>query len=358
MMNLFLLSLISLVSQVHGFNVIASNVRYCQTTALAAEVSTRRSVLSNAAKSSIWLATTLGSITSYPLDANAVVGTLPEFADTNSVLQSVTIQVGDQAQKQSMIEFLKDGFDFKVLREQKNGSIEDIWMGFGPEQMSVPNDFVVPVSSFAMNGGHASIHIRYDSESKEALYKPGDPVPGNNIAYLQIGVPAYRISQMVKNGGDIISAYGFVDVVSPSGLPMRAIIGISPDPMMFIAINCQNMKESRKFYEQIGFVEQPYPYARPSNGKGQFEPPQPKNSVYLSPTKNGMGILLLQATKSRKAVQPNPVVQSLNIVYQPSEGTVADVDSGAMKISDLSGVPLAFESIKVFEDIELKTRIK
>jgi hypothetical protein len=354
-MNFLVLAFLVLTSQVHAFHAMTSNVR-CSRTTLAAKVS-RRSMLSNTAKSSIWLATAFGSITLSPSVSNAAVGTLPEFADTNSVLQSITVQVGDLAQKQSMIDFLKDGFDFKVLRERKNGPMEDVWMGFGPEQMSIPDDFVIPVSSFAMNGGHTSIHISYNSESREALYKPGDPVPGDNIAYLQIGVPAYRISQMVKNGGDILSAYGFVDVVSPSGLPMRAIIGIAPDPMMLIAINCQNVKQSREFYEQIGFVEQPYPYARPSNGKGQFEPPQPKNSVYLSPTKNGMGILLLQAAKPRKPIQPNAVVESINIVYQPSEGTVVDVNSEAMKISDLSGVPISFESIKVFEDTELKTRI-
>ena len=27
------------------------------------------------------------------------------------------------------------------------------------------------------------------------------PAPGNNVAYLQLGVPTYRISQMVEYGG-------------------------------------------------------------------------------------------------------------------------------------------------------------
>lgn len=61
---------------------------------------------------------------------------------------------------------------------------------------------------------------------------------------------------MVASGGKILDAYGLVNVVSPSGLPMRGIVGISPDPIMLLAINCQDVKESAAFYEQLGFSEQ------------------------------------------------------------------------------------------------------
>jgi hypothetical protein len=61
---------------------------------------------------------------------------------------------------------------------------------------------------------------------------------------------------MAEAGGKIIDAYGLVNVVSPSGLPLRGIVGISPDPIMMIAINCKDVKDSRAFYEQLGFVEQ------------------------------------------------------------------------------------------------------
>jgi hypothetical protein len=74
-----------------------------------------------------------------------------------------------------------------------------------------------------------------------------------------VGVPTYRISQMVANGGDVLDAYGVVNVISPCGLPMRGIVGIRPDPMMLVAINCQNVKESAQFYQQLGFVEQVRP---------------------------------------------------------------------------------------------------
>mmetsp|Transcript_49977 Transcript_49977/g.150330 ORF Transcript_49977/g.150330 Transcript_49977/m.150330 type:complete len:80 (-) Transcript_49977:1001-1240(-) len=61
------------------------------------------------------------------------------------------------------------------------------WLGFGPEQLSIPEGFTLPVSSFSEYGGHASINIRYDAMTMDAFYKKGDNAPGNNVAYLQGG---------------------------------------------------------------------------------------------------------------------------------------------------------------------------
>lgn len=282
--------------------------------------------------------------------SNAAVGTLPEFSDANAILQGVTIRVADSSQQTAMVKFLEDGFECKVLRQRIQGSLEEIWMGYGPEQLSIPNDFVAGVSSFSEYGGHASIHIVYDRKTTTPLYRTGEAAPGNNIAYLQLGVPTYRISQMVKNGGNILDAYGIVNVVSPSGLPIRGIVGISPDPIMLLAINCQDVKRTRAFYEQLGFVEQEYPFCRPNKGKGQFEPEQPEKSVYLAPSPNSFGVLLLPSRK----VTPNPVVQSLSVVYTPSPD--ADAADTVMRVIDPSGVAYQFQSVSDFEGTERITR--
>jgi hypothetical protein len=155
------------------------------------------------------IANSLFYSSSTPFPAHASVGTLPEFAGTNAILQGVTIRVADQSQQQAMITFLEDGFDCEVLRKRIIGSVEETWLGFGPERLNVPSDFQLPVSSFAKYGGHASIHLVYDTKEATPFYRTGDNAPGNNIAYLQMGVPSYRISQMVKNGGNILDAYGF-----------------------------------------------------------------------------------------------------------------------------------------------------
>ena len=250
-----------------------------------------------------------------------------------------------------MIKFLTDGFDMQILRQRIKGTVEEVWLGYGPEQLSVPSGFTLPVSSFAEYGGHSSIRVVYDNRSTRALYRLGDSSPpGNNIAYVQLGVPTYRVSQMVKNGGYVLDAYGYIHVISPAGLPFRGIIGISPDPIMFVAVNCNDVKSSQTFYENLGFRVQEYPFSRPGNGMGQFEPPQPPKSVYMAPTSCGLGVLLLP---SKKKVTPNPVMDSLNIVYTPSNDSGSDV---VAKVTDPSGIAISFQPASQFEAEEKITR--
>ena len=288
--------------------------------------------------------------------AHGAVGSLDEFSQTNAILQGITIKIADPSQDKAMIAFLEDAFDCQILRKRIRGSITETWMGFGPEQLSVPADFVPAVSSLAKYGGHASIHLVYDASATAPLYRTGDETPpGDSIAYLQLGVPTYRVSQMVKNGGAVVDAYGIVNVISPAGLPIRGIVGIAPDPIMFVAINCVDVKQTKSFYEQLGFVEQEYPYCRPNKGQGQFEPPQPPKSVYLGPSENGMGILLMPTRKKR--VTPNPVVDSLHIVYAPGSSNPGDAGgNAAMRLVDPSGVALEFQSVADFEAVEQLTR--
>ena len=181
-------------------------------------------------------------------------------------------------------------------------------------------------------------------------YQIGNDAPGNNIAFLQVGVPGYRISQITATGGKILDAYGLVNVVSPSGLPIRGIVGISPDPIMFVAINCKDVKESKAFYEQLGFAEQEYPFSRPSKGTTIFEPDKPKKAVYMAPSASCMGVLLLQS-KSKK-LSPNPAIESLNIVYTPSEEGGGD----GLILKDPSGLAVKFQSVGDFTAEEKVTR--
>lgn len=291
------------------------------------------------------------SVLASPRPSHAALGSLPELADTNAILQGIIINVADKSQLDAMISLLSEAFGFEVLRKRIRNSVDETWLGFGPEQLSIPSDFT-PVSSFAKYGGHSSIHIVYDAKAKTPFYQPGDAAPGNNIAYLQVAVPGYRISKMTSNGGNILDAYGLIDVVTPAGLPIRGIVGIAPDPIMLVAVNCNNVDASKAFYQQLGFVERPMPYSRPSNGTTVFEPAPPPNSVYMAPTANGMGILLLP-TKQR--VTRNLAIDSLRIVYAPPSNEDADtllVDS----LVDPSGVAISFQSVKQFEKEEKETR--
>ena len=302
---------------------------------------TRRNVIERVAGAV--LTTAAGGLTTDPAPAIAAVGSLSEFSDSNAMLSGITVNVVDKSQEDLMLNFLQDAFDFQILRKKKEGSVTDTWLGFGPEQLSVPADFRMGVSPFAQYGGHATIHVRYDSSSTDVLYQKGQNAPGDNIAYLQLGVPQYRISQMVSDGGEVLDAYGFVNVVSPCGLPMRGIVGIWPDPIMLVAINTADIQQSRAFYEGLGFSEQQYPYSRPGNGTGNFEPMQPPKSVFLAPSKNSMGVLLIPTKKKKATLTPNKVFRSLNLVYTPSEGSE---DSGAsMQVEDPQNVAISFQSV-------------
>ncbi|KAL7531286.1 hypothetical protein ACHAXR_003955 [Thalassiosira sp. AJA248-18] len=323
---------------------------------------TRRSILQQGLLATTAMSSVFATTNSDNNVANAAIGTLPEFSDTNAILQSITIDVTDTSQYDETIAFFTKGFDgMKVLRERgsKGGGLaeKNTWLGFGPETLSIPSNFELPVSSLSQYGGHASIHIRYDPSTTAPYYKRSageynnEPARGDNIAYLQIGVPQYRMSKLVENGGNILDAYGWVNVVSPAGLPVRGIIGIRADPIMFLALNCQDVGESEEFYAKLGFVRQEYPYARLNQGQGQFEPPQPSKSVYVAPSPNSMGILLLQNQKRKKKVVPNPVLRSLNVVYAPPENDGDDGDDGDGNNNNLdpqfvdpSSVPIAFIS--------------
>ena len=98
---------------------------------------------------------------------------------------------------------------------------------------------------------------------------------------------------------------------------------------------------------------QEYPYCRLNKGQGQIEPPQPKGSVYLAPSPNSMGVLLLKTGKKQKSVTPNRAVRCLNLVYTPSSES-----SPAMPLAtDPSGVGVAFETASQFVAEEKAGRV-
>jgi len=119
------------------------------------------------------------------------------------------------------------------------------------------------------------------------------------------------------------------------------------------------------YQDQLGFSVQPYPYCRPGNGKGVFEPLQPKKSVYLAPTTNnsGMGILLIPATKKNK-LKVNPAIGELTLVYQPSSSSSSGEDENGASASttaspvlvDPSNVSIRFQSVSDLEKEEAVTR--
>ena len=87
---------------------------------------TRRSILQRVITTSTILSSTLltTSLTSTSLlpsssIANAAMGTLPEYQDTNAIFQGITLDVNDKSQYEDTIQFFMNGFDgMKILRER------------------------------------------------------------------------------------------------------------------------------------------------------------------------------------------------------------------------------------------------
>ena len=226
------------------------------------------------------------------------VGTLPETAPLEKVAVQGIVRVSTTA---SVLDFLTKGLGMTVLRREKykvnDKTAITTTVAFGPEQLSIPTDFVPGISSFAGYGGHFKLQlVEIEDEKGDGMMRFYEP--GNGLAYIQLGVPSYRISKILEYGGEITSSYGFTEVTAPGGLPLRIILGSSVrDPFMFQALYATDLKASEKFYtEKLGMKRCKYPRARPVE-QSSFEPAQPKGSVYLSFSDDSFGVLLLPRAK-------------------------------------------------------------
>ena len=97
------------------------------TTSTAEQITTRRSLLQQSLLATSILTSTTSQLSSSSV-ANAAIGTLPEFSDTNAILQSITIDVTDKTQYDETIDFFTKSFDgCKVLRQRNNsgGGVKD-----------------------------------------------------------------------------------------------------------------------------------------------------------------------------------------------------------------------------------------
>lgn len=89
---------------------------------------TRRSILQQSLlAATITTASAASSILTTSKAANAAVGSLPEFSDTNAILQSITIDVTDKTQYDETIAFFVNGFEMKILRQRNSngGGVKD-----------------------------------------------------------------------------------------------------------------------------------------------------------------------------------------------------------------------------------------
>lgn len=105
---------------------------------------------------------------------------------------------------------------------------------------------------------------------------------------------------------------------------------------------------SKKLMTSLHSLHQQYPYARLGSGTGQFEPPQPKGSIYLSTSPNSMGILLLPTEKKKARLTPNPAFNALRVVYNPSDQSDTQSTQN-LQVTDPSSINISFVPYSRFE---------
>eukprot|EP00965_Chrysotila_dentata_P067238 2225273-Pleurochrysis_carterae.AAC.1 len=236
-------------------------------------------------------------------------------AGTGKFLQRLTLPVDDI---NAAVNFWRNGMGALVQSTRIENGANMTVMSFGPETLRRDDG-----GKFAIELVEAGQGVRGAPESQV-------------FQYVQLGMPVFRLSQVMANGGEIVSAYGWTNLVAPGGIPLRVRIDESRrDPFEFVAIRASNMKAAIKHYEGLGMTA-----GKPSGGRkldfagstifedsDALEPDREVGSVLMSfgDPSSSTGILLLPP-KSRKALAlPAPL--RLRAVANTSPAQAPDVKS-------------------------------
>lgn len=291
-----------------------------------------------------------GAIIAARPDSASAIGELYEFKDQTRFAQHATVQVPDMA---AALKFYVDGVGMQVIRTRAGPQFNTTVVGFGPEALEVPPDFVYGVSSFRAYGGHFTLELNSQKEvvgggAEEDVDFFYDP--GNGLQYLQVAVDGYRISKVITSGGIIESGYGHLQVLAPGGLRLKIMSGERRDPPMFVAVKVKDMKRSIKWYTDVaGMTKFPYPRARAPDSP--FEPEQPKDSVFMAYEGEAFGVVLVPAARG-EAVNAGSffsvavLAEDVDKIAEDLGGAVR-VDSGtgqarSVSVSDPDGYALKF----------------
>lgn len=270
------------------------------------------------------------------------IGSLFELNKQSMVLQDIRFNVNNANQEIESFVALFQNLP-QVLRQDKNTvttnpgpghKLTTITSGFGPDTYDSPRTFYPGISSYFQDGGHSTLtfssEVVVNENSDNVVTQVLDR--GNGLQYIKVGIDTLRLSKGIESGMNVKYAYGWVDIDTPSGVPLQVVVGIRRDPLMFACINVSDITQSLDFFiDKLGMTVLPFPLAR-SVGS-QFEPQQPKGSVYVGYSESSMGLLLQDQTveeagqkkkkKTPRAI-PGPsisvgnIIEAFTIVYDDS----------------------------------------
>jgi len=143
------------------------------------------------------------------------------------------------------------------------------------------------------------------------------------VQYIQLGIPVFRLSRVMATGGEIVSAYGWTELVAPGGIPLRVQIDENRrDPFQFVALRCNDLEATKKHYAAHGMAVQQVEASRKKisfsinsnslyENTDAFEPEREKQSILMGYDEklDSTGLLLLPPKSRSKLDKPNPNLQ-------------------------------------------------
>jgi len=193
-----------------------------------------------------------------------------------------------------------------------------------------------PTAISGDDGGKLALEMT-EERSKQTTYEETE----NGFQHLQLGIPSLRMSKIMENGGEIRSAYGWTDVVTPGGLPVRFRIDDKRrDPFQWVGWRVSNLPKAVKYFEALGMkvISREKTSRIPEYKLGGtwgvydatpydvFEPYREAGAVRMSfgDPVDTFGLFLLGPRKASKA--PKNPSATLRVVSKTAAGTTSEFE--------------------------------
>ena len=242
------------------------------------------------------------------------IGNIFELSEQNMCFQGITLNVADTKKEALLLSDTLQQTVVVISDTFVKGESTTV-LAFGPTAYESPKSFRPGVSWFSEDGAHCTLTLK-DRVILDKTLESGDQVvevfePGNGLQYIKFGTEVLRLSKAIAAGSEIKYAYGWVDIVSPSGIPYEFTVGVARDPLMTVGIAVSNMQQSVKFFtESLGMKVLPFNLARTPGSN--FEAQPKKGDTYVGYSNNTLGFWLTQAKGGK--VDVGSVLDSFNIV--------------------------------------------
>ena len=204
--------------------------------------------------------------------------------------------------------FWKNAMGMRVTRETADGAC----LAFGQETLG------------ADDGGKAAVELRRGP--------PGARQLGNGLAHISLRVPyGVRVSRIYESGGELVYGFGYFDVRSPSGYAVRAAVAARRDPVEYVAVNVESVREAEKYYaETFGMVGRA---PLDLNGYAPKAPPGSRLVTFGEPNQTA-GILLQPLAAAVDDASEGLKVGEVysGVVFVRKEGGETGVDAGGYAV--------------------------